>query len=104
MERNCSSLEEYVEKISSFYADEPEIRAISKIKEAWIAIYDELRKTWKIIKDKEGIKPKKVAYICYHDTGADLSCHYNTIKSINGKQSKEPKGNDAQSEKNISKE
>ena len=72
--------------------------------EAWIAIYDELRKTWKIIKDKEGIKPKKIAYICYHDTEADLSCHYNAIKSTKGKQNKEQKRNNAQNEKNISKE
>lgn len=104
--RNCSSLEEYIEKIknSSFYADEPEIRAISKIKEAWIAIYDELRKTWKIIKDKTGIKPKKIAFICYQDTGADLLCHYNAIKLINRNQSIESKRNNCQSKKDISKD
>ena len=40
LERNCNSLEEYVNKIelTSFYADEPELIAISKIKKIWIAI------------------------------------------------------------------
>ena len=34
LERNCNSLDEYVKKIelTSFYADEPELIAISKIK------------------------------------------------------------------------
>ena len=40
LERNCNSLDEYVKKIelTSFYADEPELIAISKIKKIWIAI------------------------------------------------------------------
>ena len=33
-----------------------------------------------------------------------LSCHYNEIKSKNGKQNKKPKRNSTQSEKNVSKE
>ena len=40
LERNCNSLDEYVKKIelTSFYADEPVLIAISKIKKIWIAI------------------------------------------------------------------
>ena len=41
LERNFNSFEKYVKKIelTSFYADEPELIAISKIKKIWIAIY-----------------------------------------------------------------
>ena len=38
--QKINSLDEYVKKIelTSFYADEPELIAISKIKKIWIAI------------------------------------------------------------------
>ena len=47
LERNCTSLQEYVDKmrLNSFFVDEPELISISRIKNIWIAIFDELRKT-----------------------------------------------------------
>ena len=82
LERNCTSLQEYVDKIrlNSFFVDEPELISISRIKNIWIAIFDELRKTWRIIKSKNDIKPINIAFISYRDTNCDLTGHYNAIK------------------------
>ena len=74
MERNCSLLQEYADKIrlNSFYAYEPELISISRIKNIWIAIFDESRKTWKIIKSNNNIKPSNIAFISFKDTYSDL--------------------------------
>ena len=82
MEINFSSLQEYADKIrlNSFYADEPELISISRIKNIWIAIFDELRKTWKNIKCNNNIKPSNIVFISFKDTRSDLSSNYNAIK------------------------
>ena len=96
LERNCSSFEEYTNKVktNSFYAEEPELIEISKVKKIWISIYDELRKKWKIIKDKDNSKPSGLAFIIFQDTGSDLSCHYNAIREIKTQKRELLKSND----------
>ena len=69
-------------KSNSFYSDEPELMAISKVKRILISIYDEQRKKKMIIKDKEKSISNGLAFISYQDTGTDLSYHYNFIGDI----------------------
>ena len=82
LERGCETLAEYAEKIrnTNLYADEPELRAISKAKNIWIAIFDSTRSTWKIIKNPNNEKPVNIAFISFKDTNEDLSSHYDAIK------------------------
>lgn len=61
------------------------MRAISKIKNIWIAINNRTRKTWEIIKHEIDKKPERIAFISYYDTNNDLSCHYDAIKFRNVK-------------------
>ena len=66
-ERNCSSLNEYINKIknTNFYADEPELLAIAKIKRIWISIYNKQFKNWNILKNSENAKPNNIAFIYF---------------------------------------
>ena len=67
LERNCSSLEEYANKVKiiPFIPMNLDLIAISKVKRVCISIYDEQRKKWKIIKDKENSKPSGLAFIIF---------------------------------------
>ena len=81
LERNCESLLDYAEhiRLKSFYADEPELITIAKLKKIWIAIYNETRKNWNIIKNNVNEKPRDIAFISFTERKMDLSDHYETI-------------------------
>ena len=81
LERNCESLLDYADhiRLKSFYADEPELITIAKLKKIWIAIYNELRKNWNIIKNNANEKPRDIAFISFTERKMDLSDHYETI-------------------------
>ena len=67
LERNCESLLDYADhiRLKSFYADEPELITIAKLKKIWIAIYNETRKNWNIIKNNVNEKPRDIAFISF---------------------------------------
>ena len=85
-ERNCSSLNEYINKIknTNFYADEPELFAIAKIKRIWISIYNKQLKNWNILKNSENVKPINIAFIYFNNKrNNDFSNHYNALNFNN---------------------
>lgn len=45
-----------------------------------IAIYNETRKNWNIIKNNVNEKPRDIAFISFTGKKMDLSDHYETIK------------------------
>ena len=81
LERNCESLLDYTDhiRLKSFYADEPELITIAKLKKIWIAIYNETRKNWNIIKNNVNEKPRDIAFISFTGKKMDLSDHYEAI-------------------------
>ena len=50
------------------------------------------------------MKPSGIAFICFHDTGNDLSCHYRAIKPIGENNSNEQEINILENKGKLTKE
>ena len=79
--RNCKNIQEFAEKVKNrnFYADHIEIYFLSKLLNIIIAIYNENKNKWDLIKHDEVIKPSEIAYIIFKESSYENANHYDAF-------------------------
>ena len=85
-ERNCKNKHELAEKIRNrnYYADHLEIYLLSKLLNIIIAIYNERRGKWVIIKHDETKNPIGIVFLNFKETDYELTNHYDALL-LNGR-------------------
>ena len=80
-ERNCINKKEFAEKVknANFYGDHPEIHLLSKLLNSIIAIYNESKDRWTIIKHAKTTNPSKLALINFTESTHELGNLYDAF-------------------------
>ena len=80
-ERNCDNIIEFSEKIKNknFYAEHIEIYFLSKLMNIYIAIFNQKRNKWDIIKHIDVKSPSAISYVIFKESSHEIGNHYDTF-------------------------
>jgi hypothetical protein len=80
-ERNCDNIIEFSEKIKNknFYAEHIEIYFLSKLMIIYIAIFNQKRNKWDIIKQIDVKSPSAISYVIFKKSSHEIGNHYDTF-------------------------